>query len=115
MNMYRFKQAAAVITAALLLSSANAQEQAGDKVDLDVLSQIKSQAYDHSQVMENLYYISEVYGPRVNNSANHRAAAEWAVKQLKEWGLQNVHLEKWGPFGYGWQIKKYYGALETPA
>ena len=35
------------------------------------------------------------------------------MKQMKEWGLQNVHLEKWGPFGYGWQIKKYYGALET--
>jgi len=24
-------------------------------------------------------------------------------EQMKEWGLQNVHLEKW-PFGYGWQI-----------
>ena len=26
-----------------------------------------------------------------------------------------MHLEKWGPFGDGWQIKKFYGALETPA
>jgi carboxypeptidase Q len=59
--------------------------------------------------------MSEVYGPRVNNSRNHRAAAEWAMQQMKAWGLQNVHLEKWGPFGYGWQIKKFYGALETPA
>ena len=65
--------------------------------------------------MENLFYISEVYGPRVNNSRNHRAAAEWAMQRMKDWGLQNVHLEKWGPFGDGWQIKKYYGALETPA
>ena len=56
--------------------------------------------------MENLFYMSEVYGPRVTNSKNHRAAAEWAMKQMKEWGLQNVHLEKL-PFGYGWQIKKY--------
>jgi hypothetical protein len=36
------------------------------------------------------------------------------MKQMKEWGLQNVHLEYW-PFGYGWQIKKFYGAMETPA
>ena len=114
MNLHRLRQAAAIVTAALLISTAPAQEQAGDKVDLDVLAQIKSQAYDHSQVMENLYYISEVYGPRVNNSRNHRAAAEWAVKQLKEWGLQNVHLEKF-QFGYGWQIKKFYAAMETPA
>ncbi len=36
--------------------------------------------------MENLFYISEVYGPRVNNSRNHRAAAEWAMQQMKTWG-----------------------------
>jgi len=114
MPLLRFKQAAVMAAALLFLSSATAQEQAGDKVDLDVLTQIKSEAFQHSQVMENLFYLSEVYGPRVNNSRNHRAAAEWAMKQMKEWGMQNVHLEKW-PFGYGWQIKKYYGAMEAPA
>ena len=114
MNLHRFKQAAATAIALLLLSSAPAQEQAGDKVDLDTLAQIKHEAFDDSKVMENLFWMSEVYGPRVNNSRNHRAAAEWAMKQMREWGLQNVHLEKW-PFGYGWQIKKYYGAMETPA
>ena len=36
------------------------------------------------------------------------------MKQMKEWGLKNVHLEYW-PFGYGWQIKKYYGAMESPS
>ena len=103
-------------TLALLFSPISpAQEQGGDKVDLGTLAQIKTEAYQHSQVMESLFYISEVYGPRVNNSRNHRAAAEWAMKQMTEWGLQNVHLEKWGPFGDGWQIKKFYGALESPA
>ena len=116
MNLLRFRLVAAACTAAFLFTSTvPAQEQAGDKVDLDTLNQIKTEAFQHSQVMENLYYMSEVYGPRVNNSRNHRAAAEWAMKQMKDWGLKNVHLEKWGPFGYGWQIKKFYGALETPA
>jgi carboxypeptidase Q len=115
MNLLRFRQSAAICTALLLISAAPAQEQGGDKVDLDALTQIKREAFQHSQVMENLYYLSEVYGPRVNNSRNHHAAAEWAMQQMKAWGLQNVHLEKWGPFGYGWQIKKFYGALETPA
>ncbi|WP_263411017.1 M28 family peptidase [Terriglobus tenax] len=114
MSLHRFKQVAALATALLLFPSAPAQELAGDKVDLDALAQIKTEAFQHSQVMENLYYMSEVYGPRVNNSRNHRAAAEWAMTQMKAWGMKNVHLEKW-PFGYGWQIKKYYGALESPA
>jgi carboxypeptidase Q len=114
MNLLRVRQVAAACIALLLISTASAQEQVGDKVDLDALTQIKREAFQHSQVMENLYYMSEVYGPRVNNSRNHRAAAEWAMQQMKAWGLQNVHLEKWGPFGYGWQIKKFYGALETP-
>jgi len=114
MNLHRFKQGAAAVVALLLISSATAQEQAGDKVDLDALAQIKREAFENSKVMENLYYISEVYGPRVNNSRNYRAAAEWAMQQMKAWGLKNVHLEKF-PFGYGWQIKKYYGAMESPA
>ena len=115
MNLLRFRLAAATCTALMLISVAPAQDPGGDKVDLDALTQIKREAFQHSQVMENLYYMSEVYGPRVNNSRNHRAAAEWAMQEMKSWGLQNVHLEKWGPFGYGWQIKKFYGALETPA
>src|SRR5215472_17456633 len=113
MNLPRLKQASVMLTALLLVSFATAQELAGDKVDLDALAQIKNEAYQHSQVMENFYYMSEVYGPRVTNTRNHRAAAEWAMKQMKEWGLQNVRLEKFH-FGYGWQIKKYYGAMETP-
>jgi carboxypeptidase Q len=113
MKLHNFRQAAVAFTALLLITSVTAQEPAGDKVDLDALAQIKNEAYQHSQVMENLYYMSEAYGPRVTNSRNHRAAAEWAMQQMKAWGLRNVHLEKF-PFGYGWQIKKYYGAMESP-
>ncbi len=80
---------------------------------MDALAQIKAEAFQHSQVMENLFWMSEVYGPRVTNSGNHKLAAEWAMKQMREWGLKNVHLEKW-PFGYGWQIKHFYAAMETP-
>jgi len=114
LRLFRLAAAGGVMTL-LFLSAAPGQEQDGDKVDLGALTQIKNEAFQHSQVMDNLFYISEVYGPRVTNSRNHRAAAEWAMQRMKEWGLQNVHLEKWGPFGDGWQIKKYYGALETPA
>lgn len=104
---------AIVVLPFLAVSLLRAQQR--EPVDLNVLTQIKAQAFRHSQVMDNLFYLSEVYGPRVNNSANHRAAAEWAMERLRSYGLQNVHLEKWGPFGSGWQIKHFYGALTEPA
>jgi hypothetical protein len=97
-----------------LLAALPATAQQAEPVDLGVLNQIKWEAFNNSQVMDHLFYLSEVYGPRVTNSANHRAAAEWAVKRLESFGLKNVHLEPWGPFGDGWQIKKFYGALVEP-
>jgi len=102
-----------MVTALFLIPASFAQATGGDKVDLDALAQIKTEAFQHSQVMENLFWMSEVYGPRVTNSRNHKLAAEWAMKQMQEWGLKNVHLEKWS-FGYGWQIKHFYAAMETP-
>src|SRR6516165_5326026 len=113
MNLLRFRQAAPMVAALFLIPASFAQATGGDKVDLDALAQIKTEAFEHSQVMENLFWMSEVYGPRVTNSANHKLAAEWAMKQMREWGLKNVHLEKWR-FGYGWQIKHFYAAMETP-
>jgi carboxypeptidase Q len=91
-----------------------AAQEAPEKIDLTVLHEIKNQAFQHSQVMDHLFYISDVYGPRITSSPNHHAAAEWIVKRLQSYGLQNVHLEPWGPFGNSWQYKKFYGALVEP-
>jgi hypothetical protein len=52
--------------------------------------------------MDHAFYLSDVYGPRLAGSANYRKAAEWAVKQLKEWGLSDARTEQWGVFGRGW-------------
>jgi hypothetical protein len=82
MNLLRFRQVAAMVTALFLIPASFAQETAGDKVDLDALAQIKTEAFQHSHVMENLFWMSEVYGPRVTNSRNHKLAAEWAMKQM---------------------------------
>lgn len=104
-----------LIAASLLPVVGAAQETAPDHVDLTVLHDIKAQAFQHSEVMDNLFYLSEVYGPRVTDSANFRAAGQWAVKRLESYGLKNVHLEKWGPFGDGWQIKRFSAHLIEPA
>jgi len=80
---------------------------AADSVDLAVINQIKSEAFEHSKVMDHLQNLSDVYGPRLTGSSEFKEAADWALKRLQEYGLQNGHLEKWGPFGRSWSLEKF--------
>ena len=87
---------------------------AEEKVDLAVVNRIKSEAFNDSKVMDTMFYISDVYGPRLTGSPNYKAAGDWAVKRLQEFGLTNVKEEKWGPFGRGWQCKYFEAHMEEP-
>ena len=87
---------------------------AQEKVDLAVLSRIKHEAFQNSQVMDDLFYLTDVYGPRLTNSPGHRQAAEWIMKRLREYGLENVHEEPWGPFGQSWRLTYFSGHLLEP-
>src|SRR5262252_4117018 len=89
-----------------LLISAQARLRAAENVDLAVINRIRTEALTKSQVMDHMFYLSEVYGPRLTNSPRFDAATKWVAEQSKKWGLQNVALEKWGPFGRGWQADK---------
>src|ERR1700730_881800 len=83
---------------------------AADSVDLAVVNKIKTEAFEHSKVMEHLEYMTDMYGPRLTGSPEFKQAADWALKRLQEYGLENGHLEKWGPFGRSWTLEKF--ALE---
>ncbi len=75
---------------------------AQERVDLSVINRIKQEAFQNSKVMDTASYITDVYGPRIAGSPEYRTAAEWVVKQLKEIGLEDARLEKWGTFGRSW-------------
>ncbi|HTT61400.1 MAG TPA: M20/M25/M40 family metallo-hydrolase [Bryobacteraceae bacterium] len=77
------------------------------KLDLGVITRIKTEAYDHSKVMDHLSWLSDVYGPRLTASPEFFQAAEWAAGRLREIGLSNVHLEPWGPFGRKWSAEEW--------
>jgi len=73
-----------------------------------------------SSVMTTMYNLTDRYGPRLTNSPQFRRAGDWAVGQLKEWGLANVKLEKWptaggrgGPIP-SWEVTGYSGAMVEP-
>jgi hypothetical protein len=89
----------------LAIVSLGAQER-GDRPDLGQVGRIKTEAFDNSQVMETLEYLTDVYGPRLTASPEFLEAAHWAAKRLESYGLQNVRLEKWGPFGRSWSLKQ---------
>jgi carboxypeptidase Q len=98
------------LTALLAARTISAQE----KVDLTVVNHIKSEAFQTAQALDDLFYLADVYGPRLTNSPGHKAAAEWVMKRLKEYGLENVHLEKWGPFGQSWRYTHFSAHLVEP-
>ena len=75
---------------------------ADEPVDLSIVHRIKTEAFEHSKVMDHLFQITDMHGPRLTASPNYDEAASWAVQQLKEYGIQSAHLEKWGPFGRRW-------------
>ena len=59
---------------------------AEERVDLGTLHQIKEEAFQNSKVMDTMFYLTDVNGPRVTNSPGYFAAADWVVKQLQELG-----------------------------
>lgn len=86
---------------------------ADERVDLDAIHKIREEALQNSKVMDHVFQLTDVYGPRLTNSPGFFAAADWVVKQLKEWGIE-ARQEKWGPFGRGWTYTHFSGSLIEP-
>src|SRR2546426_3480912 len=80
----------------------------------DPIERIKDEGMNRSQVMQTLSYLSDVIGPRLTASPNMKRANEWTRDQLTKWGLENAHLEPWGPFGRGWSLKRFSAQVTEP-
>src|ERR1039458_2809041 len=68
---------------------------AGEKVDLLVINRIKTEAFENSKVMDHMFYLTDVNGPRLTGSPAYKGAADWVVKRMTEYGL-NAKEEKIG-------------------
>jgi carboxypeptidase Q len=87
---------------------------AQEEIDLDAANRIRDTALNHSQVMEMVGYLTDVTGPRLTGSPNLKRAEEYARDKLREWGLENAHLEAWGPFGRGWWLEGFTANMLSP-
>jgi carboxypeptidase Q len=87
---------------------------AQERTDYNLIHLIRDEAFEHSQVMDHLGYLTDRYGPRLTASAEFDEAAGWAMQRMNSWGLVNVHMESWGPFGRSWSLKRYAVEMVEP-
>jgi hypothetical protein len=80
----------------------------------DAIARIRDEGMNRSQVMQTMSYLSDVIGPRLTNSPGMKRANEWTRDQMTKWGMQNAHLEAWGPFGRGWTLKRFSAEVVEP-
>lgn len=83
-------------------------------VDTAMVKKIRDEGLNHSKVMETAFYLTDASGPRLSGSPELKNAQDWAVNQLKSWGMVNAQRESWGKFGKGWEVQKNYAAFTTP-
>jgi carboxypeptidase Q len=101
------KLAARFVFVLLLMQFGSAQE----KVDSAMMAKIRDEGLNRSKAMEMLSWIADVYGPRLTGSQEYINAANWAKNKFTEMGIENSHLESWGPFGKSWKLKEYSATL----
>lgn len=111
--------ASRLLTRTLLLSlplalGARPLHAQAEAVDAAAVARIRDEAFNHSQVMTLMSYLTDVYGPRLTGSPVTRRAADYTIAQLKSWGMSNPRLETWGPFGRGWTNDKFYAQVTGP-
>ncbi len=117
--MLRRKIAGTFLLYALLMPSASFAQMAAPatavytapKEDID---KIKDQGMNHSQVMQTLSYLTNVIGARLTGGPNLKRANEWTRDTMMKWGMVNGHLEAWGPFGRGWELRHFSAQVSSP-
>jgi carboxypeptidase Q len=100
------------VAAAILL--AGAVPLAEEHPDQSVFWKIRQEGSANSRILPTLHVLTDVYGPRLTGSPNLKAAGEWALQQMRDWGLKNAHLEPWD-FGHaGWLNERLVAHLVSP-
>lgn len=94
------------------LSALPAQTPA-EKLDSETIAKIRDEGLNHSQVMDHISWLTDVYGPRLTGGPAILQASDWVLKKFGEWGLANAHRETW-PFGKGWSLVRFSAHMIEP-
>lgn len=104
----------ALSSSALALAAAPAQSAPSGPESTDpAVARIIDEGMNRSQAMTTASVLMDRIGPRLTNSENHRKAEAWAMEQLRQQGLVNVHVEPF-EFGLGWNLDSYAVTMTAP-
>jgi len=112
--MIRRQFAALALLFTLVVPYAAFAQQPQQPPEDPMITKIKYEGMNRSQVMQTLSYLTDVIGERLTASPNAKRANEWTRDTMTKWGLQNAHLEAWGPFGRGWTLKHFSAQVVSP-
>lgn len=82
--------------------------------ETDIHTRIRKEGMEHSQILKTMHMLTDVYGPRLTGSPNHKRAAEWAIKQMQDWGFVNGHLDPWDFKHPGWLNERLTAHVVSP-
>jgi hypothetical protein len=87
---------------------------AQERVDVAAINRIKDEGFQRSQVMDITSWLTDVHGPRLTGSPITRAAGDWTIAKLREWGISNPRYEWWDNFGRGWVNDRTVAHVTSP-
>jgi hypothetical protein len=88
---------------------------AQEPVDYKMIEKIRDEGFSRSQVMDIVWHLTDVYGPRLANSPSYDQAALWAKKKFEEFGARNVVLFPFkGRMGMPWECTFSAVSMLTP-
>src|ERR1051326_8992900 len=90
-----------------LLSAVVAFASQSERTPTDAVTKIRDEGLNRSQVNETMFWLADAYGPRRNGPPALEQAGHGAVKQLQQWGVSNVHRERW-TFGKPWSLAAFH-------
>lgn len=85
-----------------------------EPVDQAMINRIRKEGLENSKVMDIVFNLTDMSGPRLANSPGYNRAANYAINALKGFGVEKAELDAWGEFGKGWELEKSYMAMTAP-
>src|SRR5688572_2109404 len=107
------KRRAIALSVMLSVLSLQSFSQQSERAE-DIRARIRKEGMEYSQILRTMHMLADVYGPRLTGSPNHKRAAEWAIKQMTEWGFANGHLEPWDFKHSGWLNERMSAHIISP-
>jgi len=104
-----------VITILFLLPTLVFSQKEQPKVDWDVVTRIREEGLQRSQVVDIVEYLTDVLSSRLSLSEHMKKAQTWAKDKMGTIGLTNVQIEPFMDYGNAWDNEYFSIQMLEPA